>query len=130
RVVDIERCAGRARAAGALTLVDNTLLTPCRQKPIALGSDLVLHSTTKAINGHADLFGGALLAADPALAEQAQWWANAAGLAASAADAAMTLRGLRTLPLRIDRQEQSAGEIANWLAQQPEVLALHYPGLP
>ena len=129
RIVDIAALAGKAKAAGALVIADNTLPTPCRQRPLALGCDLVMHSTTKALNGHADLFGGALLATDPALVEQIQWWANAAGLSASAQDAWQTLRGLRTLPLRVDRQETTARRVAEWLAGHEAVLDIHYPGL-
>ena len=129
RIVDIEKLARDAKAAGALVVADNTLPTPCRQRPLALGCDLVMHSTTKALNGHADLFGGALLAADPALVEKLIWWANAAGLSASAQDAWQTLRGLRTLPLRVDRQEATAKRVAERLAAHPGVLEVHYPGL-
>ena len=129
RIVDIARRAAEARAAGALVLADNTLPTPVRQQPLALGCDLVLHSTTKALNGHADLFGGALLAADPGLVETLHWWANAAGLNGSATDASQILRGLRTLPLRVDRQEATAAAIAAWLAGQPGIREVHYPGL-
>src|SRR3546814_3993127 len=89
-----------------------------------------MHSTTKALNGHGDLFGGTLLAGDPELVEKLQWWANAAGLAASAHDAWQTLRGLRTLPLRVDRQEASARAVAEWLAEHDQVDGIHYPGLP
>lgn len=129
RLVDIAKRAAGAKAAGALVLADNTLPTPLRQQPLALGCDLVLHSTTKALNGHGDLFGGALLAADPALVEQLHWWANAAGLNGSATDASQLLRGLRTLPLRVDRQEATAQQLASWLAEQPGVREVHYPGL-
>jgi cystathionine gamma-synthase len=129
RLIDIADCASRAKAAGALVLADNTLPTPCRQRPLALGCDLVLHSTTKALNGHGDLFGGALLAADPGLVEDISWWANAAGLAGSAHDSWQILRGLRTLPLRLDRQEQSAAAIAEWLTGRDDVASVHYPGL-
>lgn len=129
RIVDIAQRAAEAKAAGALVIADNTLQTPLRQQPLALGCDLVLHSTTKALNGHADLFGGALLAADPALVEKLAWWANAAGLNGSATDASQILRGLRTLPLRVDRQEATATEVAAWLEAQPGVREVHYPGL-
>jgi cystathionine gamma-synthase len=88
-----------------------------------------MHSTTKALNGHSDLFGGALLAADPALVEELQWWSNAAGLNGSAFDASQTLRGLRTLPLRLVRQEGTAARIAHWLSGRQDVQAVHYPGL-
>jgi cystathionine gamma-synthase len=129
RVVDVAKRSAEAKAAGALSIADNTLLTPCRQRPLELGCDLVMHSTTKALNGHGDLFGGALLTSDPALLEKAHWWANAAGLNASAHEAWQTLRGLRTLPLRVDRQEATAREIAVWLSEQPQVAAVHFPGL-
>jgi cystathionine gamma-synthase len=129
RIVDIGKLAREAKAAGALVAADNTLPTPCRQRPLALGCDLVMHSTTKALNGHADLFGGALLASDPALVEKLIWWANAAGLSASAQDAWQTLRGLRTLPLRVDRQEATAKLVAERLAGHAGVLEVHYPGL-
>ena len=129
RIVDIEDRAARAKAVGALVIADNTLPTPCRQRPLDLGCDLVLHSTTKALNGHGDLFGGALLAADAGLVEQLHWWANAAGLNGSAHDAWQTLRGLRTLPLRVERQEATARAVAEWLAVHPAVLEVFYPGL-
>jgi cystathionine gamma-synthase len=129
RVTDISRRAAEAKAAGALVIADNTLLTPVRQRPLELGCDLVMHSTTKALNGHADLFGGALLAADPGLVEELQWWANAAGLSGSAHGSAQILRGLRTLVLRVDRQEASARAIAERLARQPLAAAIHYPGV-
>ncbi len=129
RVTDIARVAGLATAAGALSITDNTLPTPLRQQPLKLGCDLVFHSTTKAINGHGDLFGGALLARSPALVEKLQWWANAAGLYAGARDAWETLRGARTLPLRLNQAEASATRIAAWLEARPEVEIVHYPGL-
>ena len=129
RLTDIAAVAARARAAGALSVADNTLPTPLRQRPIDLGCDLVMHSTTKAINGHGDWFGGAVLARDPELVERLGWWANAAGLNAAPHGAWQTLRGLRTLDVRLDRQETSAGRIAAWLAGHPQVAAAHYPGL-
>ena len=129
RLTDIASRAAAARDAGALSLADNTLATPCRQRPLSLGCDLVLHSTTKALNGHGDLYGGALLANAAELVERLNWWGNAAGLFGSAHDAWQTLRGVRTLPLRVERQESSAGGIARWLASCDEVEAVHYPGL-
>jgi len=129
RITDIARRAAEAKAAGAMIIADNTLATPCRQRPLELGCDLVMHSTTKALNGHADLFGGALLAADPGQVENIQWWANAAGLYGSAHDASQILRGLRTLNLRIDRQEQSARRIAAWLDNHAHVVETFFPGL-
>lgn len=129
RITDIRCCAAAARERGALTLADNTLLSPCRQRPLDLGCDLVLHSTTKVLNGHSDLFGGVLLARDPGLVEELEWWSNAAGLNGSAFDASQIVRGLRTLPIRFDRQEGSAIRIAHWLTGQPGVEAVHFPGL-
>lgn len=129
RVTDIARVAGLATAAGALSIADNTLPTPLRQRPLELGCDLVFHSTTKAINGHGDLFGGALFARSPALVEKLHWWANAAGLYAGARDAWETLRGARTLPLRLNQAEASARRVAEWLEARPEVEIVHYPGL-
>jgi cystathionine gamma-synthase len=129
RITDIRKRAAQAKDRGALTLADNTLLSPCRQRPLDLGCDLVLHSTTKVLNGHADLFGGALLARDPALVEDLEWWSNAAGLNGSAFDASQIVRGLRTLPLRVERQEANAIVIADWLCAQPEIRAVHFPGL-
>ena len=129
RVVDIARRAAAARGRGALVIADNTLLSPCRQRPLDLGCDLVLHSTTKVINGHADLFGGAILAKDPALVEELEWWSNAAGLNSSAFDAAQIVRGLRTLPLRLDCQEANAVRIAQWMVERAEVQRVNFPGL-
>ena len=129
RIIDIAARAAQAKAAGAKVIADNTLATPCRQRPLALGCDLVMHSTTKALNGHSDLFGGALLAADAGQVETIQWWANAAGLHGSAYDASQIMRGLRTLNLRVDRQEQSAGRIAAWLDAHAQVIETFYPGL-
>jgi len=129
RITDLRRWAAAAKAQGALVVADNTLPTPVRQRPLDLGCDLVVHSTTKALNGHNDLFGGAVLARDPALIEELDWWCNAAGLAGSAHDSAQTLRGLRTLHLRIDRQESSAMRLAEWLHSHEQIEAVHYPGL-
>jgi cystathionine gamma-synthase len=129
RITDVAARAQEAHAAGALVVADNTLLTPLRQKPLELGCDLVMHSITKALNGHSDLFGGALLAREPALVERIQWWANAAGLNGSAFDSWQTLRGMRTLELRIAQQEKSAAALAEWLITRAEVLGVNYPGL-
>ena len=126
RVTDIARRAAAAKARGALTVADNTLLSPLRQRPLDLGCDIVIHSTTKVLNGHADLFGGAALARDPALVEELEWWSNAAGLNASAFDASQMVRGLRTLPLRLDRQESTAVRLAQWLGQRAEVQAVNF----
>ena len=114
---------------GAKVAVDNTFLSPALQQPIALGADLVIHSTTKYINGHSDVVGGAVIAAEKADHEQLAWWANCLGVTGSPFDAYMTLRGVRTLFARIERQQQTAQRVAEWLVCQPAVRAVHYPGL-
>ena len=129
RVVDIASLCSRARAAGSLVAVDNTFLSPALQTPIALGADLVIHSTTKYINGHSDVVGGAVVAADPAVLEQLAWWANCLGTTGSPFDSWLTLRGVRTLFARVERQQASAGRIAEWLEGQPAVARVNYPGL-
>ncbi|RVU14024.1 cystathionine gamma-synthase [Methylobacterium oryzihabitans] len=130
RIVDLRRTAGRVRAAGALFVVDNTFLSPALQQPIALGADLVVHSTTKFLNGHSDVIGGAVVAADAGLGEELAAWANTVGVTGSPFDAYLTLRGIRTLFARIERQQRSAGAIAAFLAGHPAVARVHYPGLP
>jgi len=130
RIVDIAKIAEATHAAGARLVVDNTFLSPALQQPIALGADYALHSTTKYLNGHSDVIGGALIAADPADAEAIRDWANTCGYTGSPFDAWLTLRGLRTLFTRIERQSRSAMRVAQWLSEQPQVAAVHYPGLP
>jgi cystathionine gamma-synthase len=129
RVVDIAALVQRARTGGARVAVDNTFLSPALQKPIPLGADFVVHSTTKYLNGHSDVVGGAVVAAKQADAEQLAWWANCTGVTGAPFDAWLTLRGLRTLAVRIARQEQSAAHIARWLEAHPCVARVHYPGL-
>lgn len=129
RIVDVAAAAKRAKAAGALVAVDNTFLSPLLQKPIPLGADFVVHSTTKYLNGHSDIVGGAVIAADQAHVEELGWWANCCGVTASPFDSWLTLRGLRTLSVRLQRQQESAGRIAAELAKHAAVLAVHYPGL-
>ena len=130
RVVDIRRIAARAKAAGAKTVVDNTFLSPALQRPIALGADLVVHSTTKYLNGHSDVVGGAVVAADRKDADELAAWANTTGVAGSPFDAYLTLRGVRTLFARVERQERTAAAVAGFLQRHPAVAAVHYPGLP
>ena len=130
RVVDIRRVAARAKAAGAKVVVDNTFLSPALQRPIALGADLVVHSTTKYLNGHSDVVGGAVVAAGRKDAEELAAWANTTGVAGSPFDAYLTLRGVRTLFARVERQERTAAAVAGFLQRHPAVAAVHYPGLP
>jgi cystathionine gamma-synthase len=129
RVVDVADLCARAHAVGCKAAVDNTFLSPALQQPIALGADLVIHSTTKYINGHSDVVGGCVVAKDPADLEQLAWWANCLGVTGSPFDAYLTLRGVRTLFARIERQQEAAGRVAEWLAAHPAVKAVHYPGL-
>ena len=110
--------------------VDNTFLSPAWQRPLELGADIVVHSTTKYINGHSDIVGGAVVAKTPELHEQLAWWANALGLTAGAFDSFLTLRGLRTLEARLAVHGRNAGELATWLSQQPGIRKVYYPGLP
>jgi len=129
RIVDIEKVAGLARECGALYAVDNTFLSPALQQPIALGADIVVHSTTKYINGHSDVVGGALVAATAELAEELTWWANCIGATGAPFDSFLTLRGLRTLQVRMRQHEESAGRLARILDDQDGVRRVHYPGL-
>lgn len=129
RVVDIAEICRQAHAVGALAAVDNTFLSPALQTPIALGADIVIHSTTKYINGHSDVVGGAVVAADAELLTQLAWWANCLGTTGSPFDSWLTLRGVRTLFARIERQQASAQALAEWLEAQPQVLKVNYPGL-
>ncbi|WP_306753042.1 cystathionine gamma-synthase [Paracoccus actinidiae] len=129
RVSDIRAIADKAHAAGAQVVVDNTFLSPALQRPIAYGADFVVHSTTKYINGHSDVVGGAVIAASAPDVEQLSAWANIAGTAGAPFDAYLTLRGLRTLFARLERQQANAMAVANFLAAQPGVAAVHYPGL-
>ncbi|HEY3785879.1 MAG TPA: cystathionine gamma-synthase [Steroidobacteraceae bacterium] len=130
RITDIERFAGLGRASGALTVVDNTFLSPAWQQPLTLGADLVVHSTTKYLNGHSDVVGGAVVARDKALHEQLVWWANCLGITGAPFDSFLTLRGLRTLHARLDHHARNAMGLARWLQEQPNVRQVYYPGLP
>jgi cystathionine gamma-synthase len=119
-----------AKGAGALVAVDNTFLSPSWQRPLSLGADLVVHSTTKYINGHSDVVGGAVIADRKDQHEQLCWWANCLGLTGSAFDSYLTLRGLRTLNARLAVHGRNAMELATWLVTQPAVSKVFYPGLP
>ncbi len=130
RLTDIAEAAALGKAAGALVAVDNTFLSPAWQQPLRLGADLVVHSTTKYINGHSDVVGGAVIAARAAQLEPLGWWANCLGLTGSAFDSYLTLRGLRTLYARLAVHGRNAQALAQWLLQQPEVARVFYPGLP
>jgi cystathionine gamma-synthase len=129
RVVDIAALAGAAHRAGAALAVDNTFLSPALQRPLAHGADFVLHSTTKFINGHSDVVGGVVIAADKADVEVLAEWANLTGTGGAPFDAYLTLRGLRTLFPRLRQQQENAAAVARFLAGRLGVAAVHYPGL-
>jgi cystathionine gamma-synthase len=129
RITDLRFVIDAAHRAGALAVVDNTFLSPALQNPIAFGADVVVHSTTKYINGHSDVVGGAVIARDAVLHERLAWWANALGITGSPFDSFLTLRGLRTLDARLRVHEENAGALAPWLDAQPAVAQVHYPGL-
>ena len=130
RITDLRFVIDAAHRAGALALVDNTFLSPALQTPIDFGADLVLHSTTKYLNGHSDVVGGAVVARDAALLEQLAWWANALGLTGSPFDSFLTLRGVRTLDARLRVHGENAQALAEQLDRHAAVRAVHYPGLP
>lgn len=130
RLVDIRAAAAKAHAAGALVLVDNTFLSPVWQRPLALGADLVLHSTTKYLNGHSDVVGGAVVAATRELHEKLVWWANCIGVTGAPFDSYMTLRGLRTLHARLQVHGENAARVVALLDSHPAVQKVYYPGLP
>ncbi len=129
RLIDLEKLIKLGHAAGARVAVDNTFLSPALQNPIKFGADFVVHSTTKYINGHSDVIGGALVCTTPEDVTLYRWWANCVGATAAAFDSYLTLRGVRTLFVRVRQQQQSAQVIAEWLEQHPTVKAVHYPGL-
>ena len=129
RIVDIAAVSSTAHGAGALVVADNTFLSPVWQQPLSLGADVVVHSTTKYLNGHSDVVGGAVIAADPALQEKLAWWANCIGVTGAAFDSYLTLRGLRTLHARMRAHGENAAEIAQVLASHPAVVRVYYPGL-
>ncbi|MFA7603300.1 MAG: cystathionine gamma-synthase [Novosphingobium sp.] len=129
RVVDIAALADKAHAAGARVAADNTFLSPAIQRPIALGADYVIHSTTKYLNGHSDVIGGAVVAADAGEADELRQWANIVGSTGAPFDAWLTLRGLRTLFPRMEQQQANAMAVANFLDNHSAVAKVHYPGL-
>ncbi|KPJ82271.1 MAG: cystathionine gamma-synthase [Gammaproteobacteria bacterium SG8_30] len=130
RITDIDTVARAAHEVAALVVVDNTFLSPGWQNPIDLGADLVVHSTTKYINGHSDVVGGAVVSRDEGLYEELAWWANCLGITGGAFDAFLTLRGLRTLHARLRLHEENAAAVARLVSTHPAVSRSYYPGLP
>jgi cystathionine gamma-synthase len=129
RIVDLQALAARCKSSGALLVVDNTFLSPVLQNPLQLGADVVVHSTTKYINGHSDVVGGAVVCKQQALHEKLVWWANALGVTGAPFDSWLTLRGLRTLHARMQCHQQNAQQLAELLASHPAAARVHYPGL-
>lgn len=129
RLVDIAQIAKQAKASGALVAVDNTFLSPCIQKPLLLGADIVFHSTTKYLNGHSDIVGGVLVTKDEKLGQELAWWANCIGITGSPFDSYLALRGLKTLPLRLAQHQENAIAVAEFLANHEAVEKVHFPGL-
>ena len=130
RITDLRFVIEAAHAAGALAVVDNTFLSPALQRPFEFGADVVVHSTTKYINGHSDVVGGAVVARDAALHDTLAWWANCLGITGAPFDSFLTLRGLRTLDARLRVHQENTLALAELLDGHPAVRAVHYPGLP
>jgi cystathionine beta-lyase/cystathionine gamma-synthase len=129
RLTDLAAMRAVADEAGCLLIVDNTFMTPYFQRPFELGADVVVHSTTKFLNGHSDMVGGIVLVADSGIAERLRFLQNSVGAVPGPLDCWLALRGVKTLPLRMARAETSARELATWLDDRPEVRVVHYPGL-
>jgi cystathionine gamma-synthase len=129
RIVDIQSLAAAAHAAGALVVADNTFLSPLWQRPLALGADLVMHSTTKYLNGHSDVVGGAVIAATAELAADLAWWANVIGVTGAPFDSFMSLRGVRTLHARMAVHAENTAAVIELLRAAPAVRRVFYPGL-
>ncbi len=129
-LTDIEATAAFCRERGLISVVDNTFLTPCLQQPLRLGADVVVHSTTKYLNGHSDSVGGAVVLARPEHAERIKFVQNSAGAILGPFDAWLVLRGIKTLPLRMRAHEANGREVANFLDSHPKIKRVLYPGLP
>lgn len=129
RITDLRFVIEAAHAAGAIAVVDNTFLSPALQRPIEFGADIVVHSTTKYVNGHSDVVGGAVIARDAELHQQLTWWANALGITGSPFDSFLTLRGLRTLDARLRVHQENTQALVALLDGHPAVRTVHYPGL-
>jgi cystathionine gamma-synthase len=129
RITDIAAVARLAHAVDALVVVDNTFLSPALQQPIALGADVVVHSTTKYLNGHSDVVGGAVVWKDAALGERLAWWCNCLGLSGAPFDSYLTLRGLRTLQPRLRAHQENADALVQLLSRHAAVEKVYFPGL-
>jgi cystathionine gamma-synthase len=129
RITNLREVCEAGHRAGAIVVADNTFLSPALQRPLTLGADIVVHSTTKYLNGHSDVVGGAVIARDPTHLEQLAWWANCLGLTGSPFDSFLQLRGIRTLFARMRVHEENAHAVSEALVAHEAVLAVHYPGL-
>lgn len=130
RLTDLSCVIRAGHEAGAIVAVDNTFLSPALQRPIEFGADLVVHSTTKYLNGHSDVVGGAVVASDPAVVEELAWWANCLGITGAPFDSFLTLRGVRTLHARMRVHCENAARVVELLSTHDAVKRLYYPGLP
>lgn len=129
RITDLASATAAGHDAGAVVCVDNTFLSPALQRPIEFGADLVVHSTTKYLNGHSDVVGGAVIAAEASLAEELAWWANCLGITGAPFDSFLTLRGVRTLHPRIRTHCENAARVVESLRKHELVSRIYYPGL-
>jgi cystathionine gamma-lyase len=130
KLCDIAAVAEICKARGVLLAVDNTFMTPMLQRPLELGASLVVHSTTKYLNGHADVVGGAVITSDAVVEERLRFLQNAIGATPSPMDSFLVLRGTKTLPLRMERHVENAKRVAAWMERQPPIEKVIYPGLP
>lgn len=130
RITDLRAVCRQASRIGALVAADNTFLSPALQRPLELGADLVIHSTTKYLNGHSDVVGGAVVVRDPELLKDVAWWANCLGISGSPFDSYLTLRGLRTLHARMRVHLENAAAVVERLRTHPAVSRVYWPGLP
>lgn len=130
RITDLHAVARAAHGCGALVVADNTFLSPALQQPLELGADIVVHSTTKYLNGHSDVVGGVAVAGEAGLHEEMAWWANCLGITGAPFDSYLTLRGLRTLEARMRVHLENAGAVVAALQEHPAVERVFYPGLP
>jgi cystathionine gamma-synthase len=129
RITDVRRIATAGHAVGALVVVDNTFLSPALQQPISLGADVVVHSTTKYLNGHSDVVGGAVIAREAATGDELAWWANCLGITGAPFDSYLTLRGVRTLHARVRQHLENTEAVVEALCAHDAVTRVNYPGL-
>ena len=130
RITDLTLLSGYAAEFNLLCIVDNTFLSPFFQQPISFGADVVVHSTTKYLNGHSDVIGGAIIARTEELSQRFAWLANTLGVTAPPFDSWLVLRGIKTLAVRLEQHEKNAQSVAEWLEKHPDVIRVYYPGLP